>query len=881
MAKQVDIIEKIMMNMFRMKNGAQVGSVLLTGDPGIGKTTAIKAMSDLLGVPAIIIEVPHITEEHLINIPFLVHNPVTDSDTKMASKEAFDVVLAESNLFSQIVKAKKTTDSAYLKNMQSTKSPVVREMFEHLGGTETEIPKIIMSMRESFNCIVFLDEYYRQTTARIRHILRGILNRRLGIHTIPKSAYVVYASNMRDSGLDDFQEKDQFQSVEYKPPTKEEFFNYMVTKYKNDKKINLNIEFMTELFKHLSDDDMSFNDTNHEVRTSPRRWEQLLLYVNASLPIESSDDEKSLLSNVKSNFINYDTGEHSSLLTKFIAALTEAISVVYNQKIGSSSHRESDWRMTLDHQIKLKIKLGASRHHIPVISGPPGIGKTKYAWQVAENNGLALIYVDVSELNSDDVAGLPIPAAAGNKRESGMPIKFSKPKLYTQITQQMADADSKFVADIKAEHSKADADKIIKARNSAKFKYLIFFDELTAASPAVFNSLRRVILEKNFGPAGDDSDGALELPESSIVVGAMNPHGQNIEQLTGHFRDVIDVIPARSSWKSTIQYMKSGPLDSSLVSVITGKAISSDVKDSAIEIISLLVDKFKNREQSSKDHSDPEFVLMLGNGNVYVSPREYSDMYAQLVTDIDYTMDKINKDDELTFEVVKQTLSSTIYEAIIQNLRHPIDKAHLEQDEIALNIKEWVDVLPPSAFDNLISKKSSYSGSLLDVLEGWFDHVSVEDVMKNFEVVNVNDKISDQDVIETIDQIIRKKYSGDIDKLLDVAAKKTEDSLKYDANSGKIEDDSSKKISKAERAMSILLYVLHMHEFNNQRLFAVWNAYVSAIHAQLDEIMEKVDESPDPDALLDKQSELSSAVWSSADTMKRFIDPAINGDKNK
>ncbi len=50
-----------------------LGGVLLGGDPGIGKTTFVELFSDLTGIHLITIEIPHIVEEHIINIHFLCH----------------------------------------------------------------------------------------------------------------------------------------------------------------------------------------------------------------------------------------------------------------------------------------------------------------------------------------------------------------------------------------------------------------------------------------------------------------------------------------------------------------------------------------------------------------------------------------------------------------------------------------------------------------------------------------------------------------------------------------------------------------------------------------------------------------------------------------
>ena len=66
-----------------------LGGIMLGGDPGIGKTSFIELFSDLTGVHLITIEIPHIVEEHIINIPFLVYNP-NNGTTQAGRSELHD-----------------------------------------------------------------------------------------------------------------------------------------------------------------------------------------------------------------------------------------------------------------------------------------------------------------------------------------------------------------------------------------------------------------------------------------------------------------------------------------------------------------------------------------------------------------------------------------------------------------------------------------------------------------------------------------------------------------------------------------------------------------------------------------------------------------------
>ena len=103
-----------------------LGGLLLGGDPGVGKTTFMELFSDLTGIHLITIEVPHIVEEHIINIPFIVYNPDTETkksdssqlrDKDPTNKDEYDMILADSNLFTQISSARSVPNDQYVANM--------------------------------------------------------------------------------------------------------------------------------------------------------------------------------------------------------------------------------------------------------------------------------------------------------------------------------------------------------------------------------------------------------------------------------------------------------------------------------------------------------------------------------------------------------------------------------------------------------------------------------------------------------------------------------------------------------------------------------------------------------------------------------------------
>ena len=136
-------------------NMRNLGGILLGGDPGIGKTTFLELFSDLTGIHLITIEVPHIVEEHIINIPFIVYmdgkkkagsSQLKDKNTK--NNDEYDMVLADSNLFTQIKSAQSVPDQQYIASMtdphpNSNRQRIAQQLFQGLGGTENKIPPMI------------------------------------------------------------------------------------------------------------------------------------------------------------------------------------------------------------------------------------------------------------------------------------------------------------------------------------------------------------------------------------------------------------------------------------------------------------------------------------------------------------------------------------------------------------------------------------------------------------------------------------------------------------------------------------------------------------------------------------------------------------------
>lgn len=367
-------------------------SLILTGDPGVGKTSFIRSYAKLLGIPLVTVEAPHITEEHIINIPFMIikgdkiskDNAVietTANSTLNNDKQAFEIVQAESNLVTKL----KSMGGQKLKDQQHL-ATVARD--KNLRGVYTNYRTLINQVRDAFNCILFLDEYYRNDNIKIRNILRNILNGRIGNDKIPRGTFIVYASNLSDDGLEDIPMNNDFAEMEFKSPDKEQWFDYMLKKYEtNENKefpnIKMDHRVYNKFYSTVTKEDLSYDDNDTEVRTSPRRWEQLMLYVNANLPVNNVKEARVLMSNVEVNFRNYIEGKVSNLYPKVQKMIIELIKETSGIEFDGTTHPQTEWKDVLEQQLATKIKMDSeatdsnkeARKYVPIVSGEPGIGK--------------------------------------------------------------------------------------------------------------------------------------------------------------------------------------------------------------------------------------------------------------------------------------------------------------------------------------------------------------------------------------------------------------------------------------------------------------------------------------------------------------------------
>lgn len=811
--QRVDISEQILSNMKNQQNKLGSTGILLAGDPGTGKTSFIKFFSLLMGMELITIEAPHITEEHIINIPFIMFNPVSETkktgSTEMDTSD-YKIVLSDSNLFSQINRLKEIPDAQYLKKIYSGTKDLI-SIFEELGGSENKIPADIDKIRKKYKVILFLDEYFRSTSVQIRNMLRTILNGKIGSHDIPESTYVIYASNLTDESgtVEDIPLNSDFLTINFAAPNKDDWFGYLISKFENDKRVKLNKTIIDKFHALLTDETLNNADTAADVRSSPRRWEQLILYINSSLPADSEEDARSLMTNVKANFRNYLSGDHAELANSVLHAVSELIKETSNFDISSNDvHSAEDWRKTIEHQIKQKMKLGEHRKYVPIIAGEPGIGKTSRALTLAVDLDLGYVYVDCSLLSPEDVTGLPLAKTT----KASIETSFSDSKLYMQITSDIKKLKSgQMKKQIEEKYNKngdnkALADKKYKEWENSEWQYLLFFDELNRTKPKVFNGIRKVLLEKEFGDGN-------HLPDGMVVISAINPSDIGTNVLTQHMRDVVDIIQAKASWNETKKFMTSREFTD-----IKNESIKDVVMDTMLSFVNNFKVKITDEPLSA---DEKHFWLNIGEKPVYISPREYTNLYTNAVTYVDNKMARLMKDvdfDEITADESDELLKKfktaifTTFENTLTNIFH---KQHMSSPQFLHNLKHWMLTTDEINFGEGIFTKKAATAGLASFMKPYYEDTNLDlseeqgfiNYIKNADPVTFKEDLAEfvlsqvaMDEKSIISHVIDKKYPK---KVL--------------TDKNKIEFQKE-EVSKLEHFFREVIHALHINKIQHDRV---------------------------------------------------------------
>lgn len=668
---QIEFISDIVVNMMSTAKKR----VMIGGDTGLGKTSFVKQFAKIFGFPTVIVEVPHTVEEHVINIPFVVFDTAgkTHQGYDQIKKDDTRVVLGSSYLATTLNKLGKVSDAQYpalIRSYDSFTQELIKQFEETHPGTIAEV-------RSKYQRILFLDEYFRQTTPAIRNILRNILDGRIGNDKVPEGTYVMYASNLKDvsGSLDTQSQHATFLRKTFPAPTKDQWLNYTVTNAIG-KKVQFKQAVIDAFNKNLKDEHISYNDVDTGLRTSPRRWSEILLYINDTFPFKSPSEAGILLTTIKRQFQD-DTKNTSKL---FEVLYDTIMDLCVKSKIDPKVVKEvspTEWRKILAQQIMTSMSVGESKKYVPVIQGLPGIGKTAIGETFEEPPyNLRFIPILSSTLTRDSVVGIPLP----DREKEKYGVQFAEPELYIKIMDMIKESEDAYKIDLteieqegdpKGELGGKTAEEVYRAYQQQKYKYLIFFDEINRVKDvSIFNSLRRVILEKEFNDQ-------YKLPKEALLLGAMNPSDSGIETLTGHFRDAIELVDVEASWSDLKQYFKNETIPD-LIKAINPSNISLETTSKIIEHFPGV---FTNKQRGRASN---EFYVRVGVDEVFISPRDYDNMYRQLVRAIDTAVKSISrqldKGNNISNDEINSKISKEAFKFLKETLEDRFDQAGVGED---------------------------------------------------------------------------------------------------------------------------------------------------------------------------------------------------------
>lgn len=817
---KIQTLEHIFDNMHARGAGLGQAGYILGGDTGVGKTSFIRDLGALLGLKLIIIETPHIVEEHIIDIPFIVVKPSGQGKTEhmtvdtKGSKNEFDIKFAKSNLYTALKSATKESDSELLKVVNGRAD--LKLIWEKLGGSETKIPAEIREIRSKYDCVLFLDEYFRQTSSAIRNMLRSILNGRIGSNELPDNVYVIFASNLVDQGVGDILENEDFRLLNFDKPSVDEWFAYLISKYKNHKKVKLDEDLVAGMYDLLKKKKaLSHDDEDTDVRVSPRRWEQLMIYISSALPVTSQDEADKLLKNVEINFKNYQTGEKASLGDDVLKLVKEIIEKQSKGKIKGSEKNvdDADWRETLKHQVEAKMKLGESRKYIPVIGGLPGAGKTKHITTLALDVNLIPIFVDVQNLSPEEVIGTPIAQTGG--KDDDINVTFSRPPLYDNIQEQIKKGEKRFPEALEKAFGKEEGAKRYAQWKKQDAKYLIFFDELNRTNTKVFNAIRKVLLEKEFNEE-------YKLPEHAVVVAAVNPTGKGTQELTKHVRDVFDVIPVGISWSKFNDHLDKIDLK-----------VDPEVAEIARTALNAFVNNFRVKSTGRIQGADPHFYLNVGHAPLYISAREYTDalinsaraLQRAYTRELDLLADPDHDAGESELRI-REALGRSFVHSLdyIVNVKHGTDAP-----EFAAEVEEWFKYTDQFTLGSMFKKKVESVKSLEGLLAKAFEKED-EDLFNDLEFVNYITSVDPIVFKEDLVEFFTKYATHDAQTAFD----KTHKLKKLDAKK-KMAEFTDKEISKIEFITREVLHAIKLHDISNKMADMVKAALREAVERVADE----------------------------------------------
>ena len=694
-----NLVREVIQNMNANIKQAAAEKLMFAGIPGTGKTSSAVQLSILFGMNLIIIEGSHISEEDIINIPYVVQrgNKQTKNVAQYKSSGSdFEIIDAKSSLVSQMDNLGYIRDAEYQKMLNSNK--LMKKVY-------LKYKKFIDAVRRTpqhksgFKTILLVDEFFRTNDKKIMNLLRTILNGQIGTTDIPKDTYLIFASNFdnTDGSLDEIPLNQQFTKVNFDIPSPDDFMAYVADKYtpydaetgEEDDEVKGSVELQPEVYNAFQENigPKDMGTVENGVVISPRRMEQIMLYVNSKIPLQSQEEARSLMTFLDINFTNYIEGSKSTKLLAKYKNIVKDIIVKTSPNISTDDLAplpDTQWKQVLSDEIDAKLSIKGDRTYPAVLSGAPGTSKTYTVKKVAEDKNMGLITIDVSSLTTDDVDGIPVPETDAN---GNIETKFTEPPLYKRIMNQY----EKQYKDVYQE--------------DRPYNYILFLDELTRTTTQIFNKIRLLLLEKKV-------NSSYPIPDDIMIISAQNPSDDGAIELPDHVRDVVDVIPVEMAIEDTEGYMK-GLFEHYSDEETT---LKFPVQQISFNLVSEIYNRFKTDHDSDGNKKIVQvqpFFWSIGDYTViYVSPREIVDLFQGTIQRIhdNFMFDGWDEIDEYNDKVFEEFIGQAklyTYKKYEGMLDFIADKQGVESVDINKFKKIIKTIIENSSIFDLIKEQKS------------------------------------------------------------------------------------------------------------------------------------------------------------------------------
>jgi len=154
---------------------------------------------------------------------------------------------------------------------------------------------------------------------------------------------------------------------------------------------------------------------------------------------------------------------------------------------------------------------------VPMLHGPPGVGKTSIVYQVAQELGYEdVVMIRAAEMRPEDITGPPFPYEGGHSQ-------FHPPLRLLELTKEYHEKQ-KQIFEEKKKRGEVPADAEYKMPGPK----VLFLDELPNAHPDVQATLHSLVLDRKFGVEGYTLLDNVKI----IAAGNRREDGAHVYELT-------------------------------------------------------------------------------------------------------------------------------------------------------------------------------------------------------------------------------------------------------------------------------------------------------------------------------------------------------------